>query len=220
MGNRLEIVTKLHKRTERDYIGRMKDEKVLCMDKAKEYSQDYWDGDRRFGYGGYRYDGRWSVVAKALIDQYGLKKDAKILDAGCGKGFLLHELKLLLPDADIRGFDISEYAIDNSKEEIKGSLFVQRVEDPFPFEDGEFDLVISITTLHNIYINQLKSALTEMERVAKNKFLVVESYRNSRELFNLQCWALTCEAFFTPKEWEWLFSEFNYTGDYEFIYFE
>src|SRR5499433_2470340 len=102
MGRLLEIVTPLHKATKRDYLGRMTDSKVECMIKAKEYEFDYWDGNRRYGYGGYRFiEGRWTPVAQQLIDIYGLKRDAKILDVGCGKAYLLYELKKLLPDAEI-----------------------------------------------------------------------------------------------------------------------
>ena len=74
MGQLLNIVTPLHKRTKRDYLGRMMDDKVHCMLKAKEYEFDYWDGDRRYGYGGYRYDGRWKVVAEEFIKTYHLKQ--------------------------------------------------------------------------------------------------------------------------------------------------
>ncbi|WP_035587181.1 class I SAM-dependent methyltransferase [Hippea jasoniae] len=220
MGRFLNIVNKLHKRTKRDYISRMIDNKVECMIEARKYDKNFWDGDRRYGYGGYKYDGRWQIVAKDLIEEYDLKDGCRILDVGCGKGFLLYELKKLLPSAEVAGFDISKYAIDNAKEEIRDNLFVYDAADVYPFGDNEFDLVISITTLHNLKIYDLKTALEEIERVGKNKYIVVESYRNERELFNLQCWALTCECFFRPDEWIWLYKEFGYSGDYEFIYFE
>jgi SAM-dependent methyltransferase len=220
MGKLLNIVSSLHKKTQRDYIGRMRDNKVECMEIAKRYDKDYWDGDRRHGYGGFKYDGRWEIVARKLIEEYNLSSDAKILDVGCGKGFLLHELKKLLPQAVVKGFDISRYALDNAKEEIKDNLFLGEAELTYNFGDKEFDLVISINTLHNLFVSGVKMALREMERVSKNKYLVVEGYRNPRELFNLQCWVLTGECFFAPKEWEWMFNEFGYTGDYEFIYFE
>ena len=220
MGRELSIITALHKKTSRDYLKRMSDNKIECMTVARRYDSDYWDGDRRYGYGGYKYDGRWKIVAEKLIAAYNLKDSAHILDVGCGKGFLLHEFKLLLPNALIAGFDISEHAIKNSKEEARGNLFVHSAQSQYPFKGKEFDLVLSITTLHNLYIYDLKAALQEIERVGRNTYIVVESYRDERELFNLECWALTCEAFFTPKEWIWLFKEFGYSGDYEFIYFE
>lgn len=220
MQQQLNIITPLHKKSQRDYVARMVDDKVACMHKAREYECDYWDGDRRYGYGGYYYDGRWKVVAEKLVEQYALSPDAAILDVGCGKGFLMYELKQLLPDARVVGLDVSQYAIAHAKEEVRDTIISQRAQDPYPFCDNDFDLVFSNTTLHNLYIFDLKKALEEIERVGKNKFLCVESYRNAHELFNVQCWALTCEAFFTPDEWVWLFDEFNYTGDYEFIYFE
>lgn len=220
MGKLLQIITPLHKKTTRDYIGRMTDDKIECSKIARKYGQEYWDGDRRYGYGGYKYDGRQSVIAKKLIEIYNLPEDAKILDVGCGKGYLLYEFKKLLPKATVVGFDISEYGIENAKEGIKDKLFIHKAQDPYKFKDKEFDLVISITTLHNLKIDELASALKEIERVGKNKYIAVESYRNVAELFNLQCWALTAEAFFTNDAWVWLFDHFGYTGDYEFIYFE
>jgi len=220
MSKSLNIITSLHKKTSRNYIERMTDDKVSCMKLAREYGQEYWDGDRRYGYGGYKYDGRWEIVARGLIDTYNLKDGSSILDVGCGKGFLLHEFKKLLPAARISGFDISRYAIENAKEETRPYIFKHKAQEPYPFGDKEFDLVISVTTLHNLRIPDLESALKEIERAGKDKYIVVESFRNEKELFNLQCWALTCQAFFTPEEWQWLFKEFGYTGDYEFIYFE
>lgn len=220
MGRLLNIVTPLHKKTKRDYIGRMTDNKIECMKVAKKYGQEYWDGDRRYGYGGYKYDGRWEAVARKLIETYNLPDNAKILDVGCGKGYLLYEFKKLLPNCSITGFDISEYGLKNAKEEIKEHLFQYKAQDVYPFGNNAFDLVISITTPHNLHIFELKTALREIERVGKNKYIVVEGYRNEDELFNLECWALTCESFFKPQEWIWLFNEFGYTGDYEFIYFE
>jgi SAM-dependent methyltransferase len=221
MGRLLNIVTPLHKATKRDYVARMMDDKVNCMLKAKEYEADYWDGDRRYGYGGYKYiPGRWKPVAQALIDIYGLKSNTRILDVGCGKGYLLHELKLLLPNAHVVGFDISKYGLANAKEEIRDNLFRYRAQDAYPFGDKSFDLVISLTTLHNLRLFELKTALTEIERVGKNKYVMLESYRNELELFNLECWALTAESFFDAAEWIWLYEHFGYSGDYEFIYFE
>jgi ubiquinone/menaquinone biosynthesis C-methylase UbiE len=221
MGRLFEIVTPLHRATKRDYLARMTDNKVECMIKAKEYEFDYWDGDRRYGYGGYRFlQGRWTPVAQALVDIYGLQRDAKILDVGCGKGYLLYELKKLLPDAEIAGFDISRHGLADAKSEVRPHLFCYRAQDRYPFGDKHFDLVISLTCLHNLRIFDLQTALQEIERVGKHGFIMVESYRNELEQFNLQCWALTCEAFFDTASWIWLFNHFGYTGDYEFIYFE
>ncbi len=220
MGSLRNFITSLHKSTERDYVGRMMDEKVSCMIKAKEYEYDYWDGDRRCGYGGYKYDGRWKSVAQSLIDIYQLGPRARILDVGCGMAHLLYELQQLLPDAELSGFDVSRYAIQHSPETIRDKLINYRAEDIYPFGDDYFDLVMSISTLHNLRIFELDTALREIERVGKQAYILVESFRNERELFNLQCWGLTPYAFFDPASWIWLLRHFGYSGDYEFIYFE
>jgi len=221
MGKFVNYVTPLHKATSRAYIDRMVDDKVHCMLKAKEYEADYWDGDRRFGYGGYKFmPGRWKPVAEALIENYGLTNDSSVLDVGCGKGFLLYEMKLLLPGLKVAGFDISKHGLENAKEEIKNELFIHSAQDLYPYQDNEFDLVISLGCLHNLRVFELETALKEIERVGRQGYIMMESYRNEQELFNVQCWALTCESFFDHEEWPWIYNHFGYTGDYEFIYFE
>lgn len=221
MGKFVNYVTSLHKATSRAYIDRMVDDKVHCMLKAKEYEIDYWDGDRRYGYGGYKFmQGRWEPVAKAIIKNYELTNNSSVLDVGCGKGFLLYEMQLLLPGLKIEGFDISKHGLENAKKEIKNALFIHQAQDPYPYQDNEFDLVISLGCIHNLRVFELETALKEIERVGRQGYIMMESYRNEQELFNVQCWALTCESFFDNEEWIWIFEHFGYTGDYEFIYFE
>jgi SAM-dependent methyltransferase len=211
----------LHQATQRDYLARMQDEKVNCMQIAKQYEKDYWDGDRRYGYGGYKYiAGRWKPVAKALIKNYNLTNESSVLDIGCGKAYLLFEMKLLLPGIKVVGFDISKHGLADAKEEVRDSLFLHRAQDSYPFEENEFDLVISLGCFHNLRIFELQTALSETERVGRQGYVMLESYRNELEQFNLQCWALTCESFFDFEEWPWIYHHFGYTGDYEFIYFE
>ena len=221
MGKLVDFVTSLHQSTSRKYLDRMIDNKIDCMIEAKKYGENYWDGDRKFGYGGYKYiPGRWKPLAEKLIETYNLKPNSKILDVGCGKGFLLFEIKKIIPEIEVVGIDSSHYGLDNAHPDIKEFLFNHNAQDKLPFSDNEFDLVITVTTFHNLKLFELADALGEIERVARKGYLVVESYRQESELFNLQCWALTCESFFDDKEWQWLFNKFGYTGDYEFIYFE
>ena len=221
MGNLVNYVTSLHQSTNREYVKRMVDDKVKCMLKAKEYEFDYWDGSRRYGYGGYKYiPDRWRPIAELLIKNYNLTNNSSVLDVGCGKGFLLYEMKLLLPNLNIAGFDISKHGIAQAKEKINKGLFIHQAQKPYPFKDKQFDLVMSLGCLHNLKIFELEVALKEIERVGKQGYIMLESYRNEKELFNLQCWALTCESFFNHKEWVWIYDHFGYTGDYEFIYFE
>ena len=218
----IDFLSSIHKSTKRDYIGRVNEyPKAKAAELAKQFGKDYWDGDRKVGYGGYKYiPGRWAPVAQAIAKHYGLKAGDKILDIGCGKAFQLYELSLAVPGLELSGIDISDYAIENAKEEMKPFLRVGHAAD-LPYEDNEFDFVYSITTLHNLHCYDLDKALREMERVGrKNKYLVVESYRNEEEKANLLYWQLTCESFYTPEEWQWWFEHCGYTGDHSFIYFE
>lgn len=218
---KLYFISKLHKSTKRNYLQRMINKKILCVREAKKYGFNYWDGNRKYGYGGYKYiEGRWIPVAKKIIKYYRLNNNSKLLDVGCGKGFLLYEIKKLLPKIKVYGFDISKYAISRSKSEIKNDLFVHDARKRFPFKNKKFDLVISLGCLHNFKIYDLEKSLKEISRVGKKQYIMVESFRNDKELFNLQCWALTAETFFHTVEWEWAFKKFNYRGEYEFIFFE
>ena len=162
--NEKNFVNDLHNSSKRDYLGRMTNNKVECMKIARKFGSDFWDGDRKYGYGGYKYiEGRWQSVAKNLIKEYGLNNNSKILDVGCGKGYLLHDLKKELNGLQVYGYDISKYAIDNSHPEIKNNLFVHDASKTLNFSDNHFDLVISLGTLHNLEIADLKNSIQEIQ---------------------------------------------------------
>jgi protein-L-isoaspartate(D-aspartate) O-methyltransferase len=220
----IDLLSAIHKSTQRDYLARVNDPdfpKAKAAALAKKWDFDYWDGDRKICYGGYRYmEGRWEKVARTMVEHYGIKTSDKILDVGCGKGFLLYDFTKVVPDLELHGIDVSEYAIANAKDEIKGRLQVGNATS-LPYPDNYFDFVFSITTLHNLHCYDLDKALREIERVSKkNKYICVESYRNEEEKANLLYWQVTCEAFNTPEEWDWWFKQTGYTGDHSLIYFE
>lgn len=218
----VDFISPLHKCTKRDYVGRVNEfPKAQAAAVAKRFDADYWDGDRKFGYGGMRYDGRWRPVAQAMVEHYQLKPGDRVLDVGCGKGFLLYDLAQAAPGLEVHGVDISRYAVTHAKAEVRSRLSVASAVS-LPFPDAHFDLVISINTLHNLYCYDLEKAVREIVRVSRGSrgYIVVESYRNEEEKANLLYWQLTCECFFTPQEWAWWFERCGYKGDYSFIYFE
>ena len=217
----VDFISVLHKATRRDYLARVNEfPKAEAARIAREFGKDYWDGDRKVGYGGMRYDGRWRKVADAMVRHYGLRPGARILDVGCGKGFLLYDFTQALPGVEVRGLDISKYAIENAKEEVRPFLSEGHA-NHLPFPDRSFDLVVSINTLHNLQCFDLDRALREIERVGKaHKYIVVESYRSEEEKANLLYWQLTCESFYRPEAWDWWFRATGYSGDHSFIYFE
>ena len=217
----IDFISPLHKKTSRDYLARVNEfPKAKAAKLARQFGRDYWDGDRKVGYGGMRYDGRWRVVAENMVKHYGLKPGDRVLDVGCGKGFLLYEFTQACPGIEVAGLDISEYAVQNAKEEIRPFLRVGHA-NHLPWPAQTFDLVISITTLHNLQCFDLDQSLREIQRVSRrHKYVVVESYRNEEEKANLLYWQLTCESFYRPEGWEWWFQRTGYTGDWSFIYFE
>jgi len=210
----VNFIQEIHKSTPRDYMGRMNDHKVECSEVARKFGWDFFDGERRFGYGGYRDDGRWKQVARKLVDEYGLDYASEVADLGCGKGFLLRDIAEIA-QCEVSGYDISEYCTENNVLELVWEFDIGK--DNLP---DDFDLIISINALHNLTLPELKYAIQQINEHSKNAYIVVESYRNVQELHNLQCWSLTAECFFCPEEWEFLFDAWGYKGDYEFIYFE
>ena len=99
----VDFMSELHKKTKRDYLERVNDPvfpKWKAAQIAKKYGFDYWDGDRRICYGGYKYiEGRWASLAKALLEHYDVPENPKILDVGCGKGYLLYDILKICPNA-------------------------------------------------------------------------------------------------------------------------
>jgi ubiquinone/menaquinone biosynthesis C-methylase UbiE len=181
---------------------------------SREYGRMYFDGPREYGYGGYRYDGRWIPVAKDIIAHFGLKPGDRVLDVGCGKGFLVKDLILACPGLEAFGLDISEYALMNCESEVVGRLHLGSA-DRLPFPDNSFSAVISINTIHNLPRPRCIEAIKEMERLAPGKgFIQVDSYRTREQKEIFESWVLTAEFHDYPEGWIKLFEEAGYSGEY------
>ena len=215
----IKLITKNHKKTKRNYLQRMINQKIKSMKISKKYSYDYWDGNRKYGYGGYRYDGRWKSVAKKIIKKYKLTKNSKVLDVGCGKGHLMYEISKILNSESIYGIDISRYAKKRSPVEIRDNIKCFDARKKIKYRKNYFDLVISINLIHNFSINEIYNFIRDVLKISKRSYLAMEGYRNEKELFNLQCWALTADSFFSDREWKWVLEKNKYFRDYELIYF-
>ena len=203
-----------HPRTVRDYDKRALEKTPEIVTIAKQFGKEFFDGDRKCGYGGYKYDGRWKSVVRRMRDYYQLSNNASILDIGCGKGFMLHDFLELMPESTVSGLDISEYAIENAMSSVKPFLKTGSAE-ALPYPDKSFDLVVSINSVHNLPLELLKKALTEIERVSRKwKYITVDAWRNEQERENLYKWVLTAETMMHVEDWKKLFDEIGYTGDY------
>lgn len=181
---------------------------------AKRFDQDFFDGERRHGYGGYRYDGRWLPVARRIVEHYQLPREAAILDVGCAKGFLMFDFKQVLPGCVVRGLDVSRYAKDHAHDGM-GKFIDVGSADYLPYPEKSFDLVISINSIHNLPLEACKQALREMERVSRvHKYVTVDAWRTEEDHNALLQWILTAETYMHVDDWVKTFAQVGYTGDY------
>lgn len=182
---------------------------------SKQFGEEYFDGPRTHGYGGYRYDGRWIPVAKDIINHFQLKPGERVLDIGCAKGFLVKDLMAVCPGLEVFGLDISEYALKHCEPEVVGRLHLGNAKS-LPFPDNTFDCVISINTIHNLTREEVIVALKEIERVSRGpkSFVQVDSYYTPEEKELFESWVLTAEFHDYPEGWGQVFKESGYQGDY------
>lgn len=188
---------------------------------ARQYHKEYFDGDRKFGYGGYHYHPKfWTGVAQDLKSHFNLTEKSKVLDIGCAKGFLLYDLTRIVPGIQITGKDISWYAIDNEevKPEVRPFIDVGNVKNLKEFKDKEFDLVICINTIHDLSLEECKQALKEIQRVGKNAFISVDAWRNDDEKERMQKWRINAKTVMHVDDWKKLFEDAGYKGDYYWFF--
>ena len=182
---------------------------------ARKFGEEFFDGDRTHGYGGFNYHPRfWQPVIPTFQAHWGLTSDNSILDVGCAKGFMMHDFVELIPGITVKGLDVSEYAVQNAIEDMRPHVQVADAKS-LPYEDKSFDYVISITTVHNLDRAELIQSLQEIERVARlGSFITVDAYRNEKEKERMIAWNLTAKTVLHVDEWKELFEDAGYTGDY------
>ena len=187
---------------------------------SREYGELYFDGPRDYGYGGYRYDGRWVPVARDIVAHFGLKPGMRVLDVGCAKGFLVKDLMIACPGLEAFGIDVSRYALMNCQKEAIGRLHLGSG-DSLPFPDGSFDCVLSINTIHNFDRAGAIRALREIQRLCGGRaFVQVDSYRTPEQKDLFESWVLTAKFHDYPQGWQAVFDEAGYTGDHDWTIVE
>ena len=212
--NKVDLLRALPK-TQRNVEKRKQAKDLEVIRISKEYGEMYFDGPRDYGYGGYRYDGRWVPVARDMVAHFHLKPGDRVLDVGCAKGFLVKDLMTVCPGLEAFGLDISRHALQNSPPEIKGRLQLGSAE-ALPFGDNSFTAVISINTIHNLKRERAIIAMKEIQRVSGgNAFVQVDSYYTPEQKTIFESWVLTAEFHDYPEGWLEVFNAAGYMGDYD-----
>ena len=214
MGKEIDLLAKYPK-AKRDLTKRLESKSEEVRSVARKFGKEFFDGERKFGYGGFSYNSKyWSEVVKDFSEYYNLDDGSKILDIGCGKGFMIYDFLKYNSKYVVKGIDISNYAIENSMPEIKEKLEVGDAK-KLNFEDNSFDLVISINTIHNLDKSGCKKALQEITRVSrKDAFITVDAYNTPDEKERMLNWNLTAKTIMSTSEWKDFFEECKYEGDY------
>jgi len=214
MGQEIDLLIN-YPRTKRDT--KLREAEKTDADKAiaQRFGQEFFDGDRRHGYGGFNYNSRfWQPVIPTIKDFYQLNNKSSVLDVGCAKGFMLHDFVQMIPGITVSGVDISDYAIEHAMDSVVSKVQVATAQE-LPYDDNSFDLVIAINTIHNLERPQLIQALKELQRVSrKHCFITLDAYRNNEEKEAMYAWNLTAKTILSISQWLELFSEANYSGDY------
>ena len=214
MGREIDLLVH-YPRTKRNIQERAEEKTEEVRAIARKFGKEFFDGDRKYGYGGFNYLPRfWQPVIPTFKDYFGLTSGSSVLDVGCGKGFMLHDMALLIPGITVKGIDVSGYAIENAIEDMKPHVQVADAR-MLPFPDKSFDVVISVNTIHNLVREECARALREIERVSRGKsFVTVDAYRNEEEKERMFGWNLTARTIMSVEEWIGFFHEAGYTGDY------
>ena len=214
MGREIDLLVN-YPQVKRDLTKRGEEKSEEDRRIARRFGREFFDGERRHGYGGYSYQPRfWQPVVPTFQEHYGLSAEGRILDVGCGKGFMLHDFAALIPGIGVEGVDISEYAIANAMDDMKPFVKVGNAKE-LAYEDDAFDLVISVNTVHNLHLEECKQSLREVQRVTKkDAFVTVDAYRTDEEKTRMAAWNLTALTFMHVDEWVALFREVGYKGDY------
>ena len=214
IGKEIDLL-KNYPKIKRNLLERAENKSEIDRSIARRFDKDFFDGDRRHGYGGFSYHPKfWQPVIPTFKEYWNLNNKNSVLDVGCGKGFMLWDFMQCIPGIKVRGIDISKYAIENSHDKVRNFLTVGNANN-LPFDDKSFDVVISINTIHNLDTEGCAKALKEISRVSKKySFVTVDAYRNEQEKISMLDWNLTAKTIMSVDQWKIFFNDNNYHGDF------
>lgn len=216
---------------------------------AERLDFNFYDGDRKYGMGGYYYDGRWRKVAEVIRNRYGLTSKSKVLIDRCHKPFLVYDLKKLIPGITVFGIHPGKYPLIHAVEGygrwalkeglrmgIDPEILDKEARDALagclicgyafelPFKDDYFDCVISIENPCSYPPEQARKIIQEIVRVSKsngkNCYIQNDSWRNESQKQALMNWSFLCKTFKSVQEWEDLYREAGYEGDWGYTIIE
>jgi len=183
---------------------------------ATERGYDFFDGDRCYGYGGYRYDGRWIPIVENMCCTYELDSSSKVLQIGSEKGFLLHDFLIVRPGIQVTGVEASSYARKNTMKEVQ-SFVVDAPYVDLPFAEGTFDFVLALGPIYTLNLEDAIRCLKEIQRVGRGKsFVTLGSYMYEEDYWLFRHWTLLGTTILQPDEWKAVLEHVGYTGDYKF----
>ena len=213
-GNELDLLEN-YPRANRNLKERLENKTEKDREIARLFGRQFFDGDRRHGYGGFHYSPKfWQPVVPTFVDYWNIEAGFKLLDVGCAKGFMLYDFLQIVKGIEVAGIDISDYAIENTISPVSDFVQVANA-NSLPFGDSSFDGIISINTIHNLEVEECFQAIREIERVSRGKsFITVDAYSNAQEKERMMAWNLTAKTILSIKDWKSLFNEAVYTGDY------
>ena len=179
--------------------------------------KDFFDGNRNYGYGGFKYDGRWKKIAKKIANEYNLDNKSSFLQLGCEKGFLLHDLKNILPNLKIRGLETSDYAVNNSMEDVRKYISKTKNYINLEYEENKFDFILALGVVYTLNLSDAIQCLKEIQRISKGKsFVILASYETIQDYWLFRQWTVLGSTILLKNDWIEVLNHVNYTGDYYF----
>lgn len=184
---------------------------------ASYRDQRFFDGERIYGHGGLKYDGRYIPIVKNIIQEYGLKKGSKVLHIGCEKGFFIHDFMQVDPSIEVCGSEISDYPIEHAHPLVKDKI-TKCPYTSLAFKDKEFDFVMSIGPVYTLNLADAITSLKEIDRVCKGRsFITLASYDTPDEYWMFKYWTLLSGLVLKKSEWLEILQHVGYQGDYAFV---